>query len=198
MTESEAWPAFDLMLMELDVTPTFVIRVGATVLQFDLLYANRAFREGRFREAILAENREALLFRSWAQALGQLVESQHELAGYIWSAQVGPKNGILKAISATRRISQEVLEATQGNKLHDSTSNPWAEGEKAFHTQMNVQQKHKLFHEQLPVLRHLPRTNLIARWEGIQTMMELSDVGVFEYNKDGTLMHANEAWYKLR
>jgi PAS domain-containing protein len=199
MTESKSWPTFDLILMESDDTPTFVIRVGPTVLQFDLLYANRAFRDGHFREAILAENRQALLFRSWAQALGQPVESQHEHAGYIWSTRVAPTNGMLKAISATKRLSQEeTFETNQGNKLHDSTSNPWAQGEEAFHTQMNVQYKHKPYHDQLPVLSRLPRTNLIARWEGIQIMMELSDVGVFEYNKDGTLMHANEAWYKLR
>jgi hypothetical protein len=29
-------------------------------------------------------------------------------------------------------------------------------------------------------------------------MMEMSDVGVFEYNTAGQLLHGNEAWYKLR
>lgn len=47
-------------------------------------------------------------------------------------------------------------------------------------------------------LNNLPTTNLNARWESIQTMMEMSDVGVFEYNSSGKLMHANEAWYRLR
>lgn len=29
------------------------------------------------------------------------------------------------------------------------------------------------------------------------TLMQMSDVGVFEYHLDGTLVHANESWYKL-
>jgi hypothetical protein len=190
---------FDLEVLESDPTPTFVLQVSTAVLPFELLYANRAFREGNFRDILLLENRESLLFRSWAQSVGDHVESHHELAGFTWSAHVAPQNATLKAVRATRTISEGgALVATRKSKLNGTTSNAWAEGEGASHKQKDELQTRKVFHDQLAELRGIPRANLTARWEGIQRMMEMSDVGVFEYTTGGTLIHANEAWYKLR
>ncbi|KAL1598606.1 hypothetical protein SLS60_007746 [Paraconiothyrium brasiliense] len=42
-----------------------------------------------------------------------------------------------------------------------------------------------------------PTANVVARWESLQTMMGMTDVGVFEYLPSGKLIHANEAWYRL-
>jgi hypothetical protein len=190
---------FDLESLESDPTPTFVLQVSTAVLPFELLYANRAFREGSFRDVVLSEAREALLFRSWAQSVGQNVKLRHELAGFMWSAHLAPQNATLKALRATRMIEEgEDVLATQGSKLDRTTSNVWAEAKTAFQEQRDEQQNRKACHGQLAELRGIPRANLTARWEGIQRMMEMSDVGVFEYNTEGTLIHANEAWYKLR
>ncbi|CAI6337241.1 unnamed protein product [Periconia digitata] len=46
-------------------------------------------------------------------------------------------------------------------------------------------------------LRALPKVNINARWESLQTMMEMSDVGVFEFDPCGKLVQANDAWYRL-
>jgi hypothetical protein len=199
MPDSKRSPMLDLELLELDATPTFVIQAGVAVLPFDLLYANRAFRQGSFRETILAGDRKALQFRSWAQALGQTIESEHELAGYIWSAQIAPSKGELKAIRATRAISNErPPKALVETRINNSPSDPWAESEGAFRRQADQDERKAVYHSRLTMLRSIPRTNLNARWEGIQKMMEMCDVGVFEYGTDGHLMHANEAWYRLR
>jgi hypothetical protein len=48
------------------------------------------------------------------------------------------------------------------------------------------------------LLQKLPHPNLDARWEGIQAIMEMSDVGMFDYGADGKLRYANDAWFKLR
>jgi hypothetical protein len=190
---------FDLGVLESDPTPTFVLQVSIAVLSFEILYANRAFREGGFRDDLLLENREALLFRSWAQSVGDHVESRREFAGFMWSAYVAPQDTTLKALRATRMTSEEeTLGATRKRKLDRKTSNALAEGEGASHKQNDDQHNRKVSPDQLAELRGIPRANLTARWEGIQRMMEMSDVGVFEYTPEGTLIHANEAWYKLR
>ncbi|KAF1976420.1 hypothetical protein BU23DRAFT_630253, partial [Bimuria novae-zelandiae CBS 107.79] len=43
----------------------------------------------------------------------------------------------------------------------------------------------------------LPSQNIHARFASLQTMMEMPDVGVFEYLPNGKLIHANDAWYRL-
>jgi hypothetical protein len=65
-------------------------------------------------------------------------------------------------------------------------------------TRSKAQLMSELKRERAVSLRNIPYTSLHARWESIQTMMEMSDVGVFEYNAEGKLLHANEAWYRLR
>lgn len=52
--------------------------------------------------------------------------------------------------------------------------------------------------DRILLMRNIPRSSLDARWESIQIMMEMSDIGTFEYNSEGKLLHANEAWYRLR
>jgi PAS domain-containing protein len=177
-------PMFDLERLEFDEWPAFVIRVGATALEFEVLYGNEAFRKGSFQDIMLADDREALLFRSWAQALGQPADSQHECAGCTWTGKMAPKSGALKVIKATHDFSKERL------SIEDARTGS-SESLRSVSSSGSIRERPAL-------LRHLPRTNLNARWEGIQTMLEMSDVGVFEFNMDGNLMHANEAYYRLR
>lgn len=107
---------FDLQILEFDELPAFVIRVSVAALEFELLYSNEAFRKGSFREIILADYREALLFRSWAQALGQPVDSQHACAGRTWAGEMAAKSGAFKIIKATHEVSRE---GTSNERLQD-------------------------------------------------------------------------------
>jgi hypothetical protein len=174
----------DLEMLEFDECPAFVIRVGANALEFEVLYGNEAFRKGSFQEAMVADDREALLFRSWAQALGQAADSQHECAGCTWIGEIAPKSGVMKVIKTVHDFSKEES-AIDNSRTASSDS-------------LSSVSRSGSIRERPALLRHLPRTNLNARWEGIQTMLEMSDVGVFEFNMNGNLLHANEAYYRVR
>jgi hypothetical protein len=185
---------FSLELLESDDTPTFIFQVGITVLQFEVLYANRDFRERSLGNVVLSEDREARLFRSWAQTPSQHDKLQYGFAGFMWSAQVAPTNSTLKAIRATRRtFNEQTLDVFP----HESKSGTFDGDLETFRTH-NEKQSHMVHHDELAVLRRMPRANVTARWEWIQKMMEISDVGVCEYDTEGHLMHANEAWYRAR
>jgi hypothetical protein len=190
-------PVLDVEVLESDPAPTFIIRVSTTALKFDALYANEAYRTGGFQDVVLADNREALLFRSWAQALGRGNTSQPVFAGWTWSAELSPRNGTLKLIRAMKPVPEERL----SRKYQDSRvtydlpqlstrrqTQPWSTDD--FATSLD--------HERPALLLNLPHTNMDARWKVMQAMMEMSDVGVFEYNPEGKLLHGNEAWYRLR
>ncbi|KAL5113421.1 hypothetical protein ACEQ8H_008689 [Pleosporales sp. CAS-2024a] len=198
--ETTSDPAEDFSLtletFEFADAPMFSIRIGLIALSFDLLYTNEAFRNGSFRDTILADDREACLFRSWAQALGQPVNSERKFAGCIWTAKLAPGNARLKVFRATQyrtiECNVEQIAKTESNESLDSVASPDSDRWRTRLEYMNntVGDRPGLF-------PNLPHTNLAARWEGIQTMLEMSDVGVFEYSLEGKLMYANEAYYKL-
>jgi hypothetical protein len=194
---SKKYRALDLETFEFDEAPAFIIRVGSTALNFGLLYTNEAFRNGRFRDDILANDREALLFRSWAQALVLPADSQYDFGGCTWTAELATKSAALKTVRAVHFLSEEhcskgTLKLASNESLQSiASSTLGCERTKADHTKEVIQDRPALF----PIL---PRTNLTARWEGIQTMLEMSDVGVFEYNLEGKLMHANKSYYRRR
>jgi hypothetical protein len=200
LAEPTGTPLFDLEILEFDSTPTFVIRVGTTALDFELLYANEAFRTGGFRDAIQAQNLAALRFRSWAQAMGpQGNDFPYDFAGTLWFTEIAVKSGALKTIKAIQFVSnqetvQEKLELVANQEVSNILE--------ARRSPINMRSKEEYMEDvsrgRPALLRNLPRTNLNARWEGLQTMMEMSDVGVFEYTTGGKLIHANEAWYRLR
>jgi hypothetical protein len=185
--------SIDLEALDLDPAPIFVIRVSTTALKFDILYANQAFRISKLRDAILADDRGALLFRSWAQALGPDRTPQSGFSGWTWSAELA-KGGALKTIRAAEPITRQ-RSSKEDNKLDDLFKPP---AETLLPIWPTIGQNRSSSFQGSNTLRNLPRTNLSARWKGIQAMMEMSDVGVFEYNTAGKLLHGNEAWYKLR
>jgi hypothetical protein len=188
---------FDLETFEFTEAPAFIIRVGSTALDFELLYTNQAFRNGRFRDNILAGDREAVLFRSWAQALGQRTDSKRICAGCTWSAEFATKSGALKVVRATES-SLKVLYPPQDLKAESNESLPSTASSTSSLERTKKDYMKGPIRERPILFPLLPPTNLNARWEGIQTMLEMSDVGVFEYSLEGTLMYANKAYYRLR
>ena len=198
-TEPSRSITLDVEDLEADPAPSFIIKVGTSALDFEFLYANEAFRTRGFRDAVLAQDRVALIFRTWAQALSQSKESEHEFAGRTWSAEVAVKSGALKLIRATRAVSEELFvkddcESGLGKEVFDQL----AKGRSRIYKPSKDEVMGYVNRDGMPLLQKVPHTNLNARWEGIQTMMEMSDVGVFEYTTDGILLNANEAFYRLR
>lgn len=188
---------FDLETFEFDEAPAFVIRVGATTIEFELLYTNAVFRSGSFRDTILADNREALLFRSWAQALSQPATSRYDCAGRTWSAEMAPKSAMLKVVRATQFFSKD--KRAEADLKADLTETFQSVAKSTLSCERTKGDYIRGMIRDRPALPAiLPRTNLNARWEGIQTMLDMSDVGVFEYDLNGKLMHANEAYLRLR
>jgi hypothetical protein len=186
---------FDLETLEYDEAPVFILEVGTTALQFDILYANKVFRNERIKHMVQSDNREPIRFRAWVQALGQPDDSRHEFAGYVWSSNVATKSG--GSLKAVRGTPGQGSPRVQG---HDQEATPEEANEN--HGPIHKYPKRRdssISDDDLPaMLRNVPRTNFNARWEGIQTMLEMSDVGVFECSMKGTLMYANDAWYRLR
>jgi PAS domain-containing protein len=183
----------DLEDLESDTAPLFVIKAAEIALEFEFLFCNEAFRKFRLRNSILAQDRAALLFRSWAQALGDY-KPRYAFGGRVWTAELSGRNGGWKVVRATESVAQQdppPLEEEENDHDHHST------GRTPFFTRSKAQLMSELKRDRTVSLRNISYTNLHARWESIQTMMEMSDVGVFEYNAEGKLLHANEAWYRL-
>jgi hypothetical protein len=179
--------------LEQHPAPKFVIKVSTSAIKFDILYANEALRTRELRDLITGQNREALLFRSWAQSIGGKDRSRHGFAGWTWSAEAAMENGALRIISGERIANENpALETREGPSARLATHRSPV-------PVRSREESTKGLNPDGKVLSHpVPRTHLSAHWEGVQAMMEMSDVGVFEYNPEGKLIHANEAWYKLR
>ncbi|KAF1946934.1 hypothetical protein EJ02DRAFT_393422 [Clathrospora elynae] len=179
----------DLEELESDTAPLFVIRTRKLALEFDFLFRNEAFRRLRIYYAITAQDKAALLFQTWAQALSNF-EPRYEFAGRIWSAEIAGRKGDWKIV--------KVITAAAEEQDSRATTEDSADTGRCPHFKRSKTEVSGLLQRgKMARLMGLPRLNLTARWESIQTMMEMSDVGVFEYNPNGTLMHANEAWYRL-
>ncbi|KAF2125221.1 hypothetical protein P153DRAFT_300481 [Dothidotthia symphoricarpi CBS 119687] len=193
----------DLETLEADPAPTFVIKSGSSgvgVLEFDFLFCNEAFRKSGLRDVVLAQDDPTLLFRSWTYALGNY-KQEFEFAERIWSAKTTGHSGTWKIIKVVKDVSKE---QHQGNGNRPETSASIDAGLRAGE-QSSVYRRSKddvmkkIQHSRTNELGNMfiPPENFTARWESIQTMMEMSDVGVFEYSPEGKLIHANEAWYRL-
>lgn len=181
-----------LDVLECDEAPVFILEVGTVAARYDLRYCNKEFRDGGFQHTTLEDTPEALRFRAWAQAMGSAAETQYEFAGCIWAGTLSERRGVLKMVKGiptglgprSNQQRHRIGPDTQSMNRNNAHERP--EEETRGSADWNV------------YIRNLPQANLNARWEGIQTIMEMSDVGVFEYNTKGELMHANDAWYRLR
>jgi PAS domain-containing protein len=184
----------DLDDLESNDAPLFLIKKGEVASNFDFLFCNEAFRKLRLRDTVLAQDKAALLFRSWVQALGDF-KPRYAFHGRVWQAEITGRRGGWKLVKAIESDTEE----------HERTMDEQAKEEDGIGTgrtpvfmRSRTQLIGELKRDNAATFRNLPHTNLNTRWESIQTMMEMSDVGVFEYNSEGTLLHANEAWYRLR
>ncbi|CAN9133812.1 unnamed protein product [Alternaria alternata] len=184
----------DLEELESDPAPLFVIRAGEITLGFEFLFCNEAFRKLHLRNSILAQDRAALLFRSWAQALSEY-KPRYDFGGLVWTAEISGRNGSWKVVKARELDANQQDSASLGKEADDNDD--LSMGRIPVFTRSKAQLMSELKRERAVSLRNIPYTSLHARWESIQTMMEMSDVGVFEYNAEGKLLHANEAWYRL-
>lgn len=182
----------DLDVLESDPQPTFVIKTSNQPILFELLFCNEAFRRASLQNTILASVKEATLFRAWALAI-KLSDPQHAFADRTWMAtNAGTKQNwkIVKAV-----------ETPDPDRSHGT-----AKSTRVAATQED-EVTHQIKPEHVPVwplnkrlripLGGSPTANVVARWESMQTMMEMTDVGVFEYAPNGKLVHANDAWYRL-
>jgi signal transduction histidine kinase len=123
----------------------------------------------------------------------QLFNPQHTFADRTWTAT---KAGLKKDRKVVKAI--EVFHYDQDHVA--STGNPVAgaqEEDDAHRKKPNYLLVQSLNKRLRIPLGALPTYNVIARWESMQTMMEMTDVGVFEYLPNGKLIHANDAWYRL-
>ncbi|KAJ4349146.1 hypothetical protein N0V95_004841 [Ascochyta clinopodiicola] len=190
--------SLDLVSLELDPTPTFVIKTGQEILQFEFVFCNAAFRRGGYRARVEDCDRAALLFRSWAQALGDY-KPQQDFHEKRWTSQEAGPSLAWKIIRATEASPEH--ESSSDAIAPDATKEAIVKPDVGHWGRVYLRSKEETVQEmeanKSALLQTLPRTNLTARWEGLQTMMEMSDVGVFEYNAEGKLIHANEAWYRL-
>ncbi|PSN74729.1 hypothetical protein BS50DRAFT_479382 [Corynespora cassiicola Philippines] len=169
----------DVDILEADPAPTFVIKIQSTAIAFEILFCNEAFRKRGLQELVLADDRSALLFRSWAQATFGF-ETTHALGGRIWHAEVAGRNGSWKVVKATGFVDATAQKEEQSERCANSA------GKLELSKEMEN-----------PLPFRLGKTHLTARLESMQRMMEMSEVGVFEYKPSGQLIHANDAWYRL-
>jgi hypothetical protein len=181
--------------LESDPAPTFVVKIGSTATDFEFRFCNEAFREEGFDRDVHAKGKEALLFRSWVQACGK-PNAHHEFRDWTWTARVVGESGVWKVVNAKKcegkepglvrehipDMREQLGGGTGSQTAGSSDSYPGPNGEAHGH----------LLGKKSSVIRPIPGVDLHARWESIQTMMEMSDVGVFEYNTAGLLIHANE------
>jgi PAS domain-containing protein len=177
----------DLDELESDPRPVFLIKIGPKAIQFELVYCNEAFRTAGLRNVVLAEHRDAILFRSWTQAIHHF-KVDFDFDNRNWSAEIAGGNKSWKIIRAVRAVSN--VHKTEAPDAHTQSEDD---------TLIRKPSENKLPKRLDPNTSvPVPRANINARWESLQTMMELTDVGVFEYDPTGKLIHANDAWYRLR
>jgi hypothetical protein len=168
----------DLEELESDPAPIFVVRAGPEALHFDFVYVNETFRRDGFRDVVLEQGKAALLFRTWAQAVGACNERQYDFAGRSWTAETAGRNIAFKVLRATEIVPQVSLS-------QDKHATPRASTETSVKTTTSrtlvyMRSKEELLCEYRRTRALLPsamhRSTLDARWEGLQTMMEMRRV----------------------
>lgn len=182
----------DLDILESDPVPTFVVKISDQANTFEPLFYNEAFRRTSLRDTISASTKEALLFRSWVLAI-RLSSSQHTFGDRNWTATLSGAKENWKIVQAIETIESNWC---QDISTDYDVANPGAENDESRKHTPDGSLRTLNKRPQVP-LGGLPTANVVARWESLQTMMEMTDVGVFEYLPNGKLIHANDAWYRL-
>jgi PAS domain-containing protein len=153
-----------------DPQPTFIIPIDlAKPIPFQIRFANVAFlKDEQIQSQIIAGDPASVAFRSWTQAIAHW-RPIRDFGSRSWSAfTLRDKWKVVRMISTST--------TTRLPRLPSPAFLP---------TDMDVwglQREASMADAQLKSLRR---------------MMEMSDVGVFEYDLTGTLIRGNESWYKL-
>ncbi|KAF1998942.1 hypothetical protein P154DRAFT_602525 [Amniculicola lignicola CBS 123094] len=170
----------DLEVLEADPAPAFALVISTTALPFDILFSNKALRSGNLRDEILTPDGSALVFQSWAQAVRQF-PPRFQFAGWSWTAEVTGRNSTWKIVRAVEPLKGGSKVTTAVHNVAPMHQRKWLTPEEPLHA--------------LP--QPANETVLSTQLNSIQTMMEMSDVGVFEFEPAGALRHANNAWFRL-
>ncbi|KAL6702936.1 hypothetical protein ACN47E_000778 [Coniothyrium glycines] len=192
-------PTTDLCALESDPNPTFVVRAGTINAKFELLYANEAFRRGGFRSAVISSKQTAVAFRLWAQSLSTPSHDEYEFAGKKWTSIMPEIDVRLKFVQTLPSIGEDNLRYGSASppRAVRGVSDPAVGSRRPSLGFFDQPFKEYKYPTAMTLLHDIPQTDLRARWEGIQVMMEMSDIGVFECDPNGKLLYANESWYKL-
>lgn len=174
----------DLDILDSDPQPTFVIKTSVQPIPFELLFCNEAFRRASLKETIIAPGKHATLFRAWASAI-QLWDQYYPFADRTWTAT---KAGAKKDWKIVKTVATSGINPNHGIGADHRAANTQEDQAIQYNT---LSQRPRI------PLEDLPTSNIVARWESMQTINKMSDVGYFEYLPSGKLIHANDAWYRL-
>jgi PAS domain S-box-containing protein len=202
----------DIDILEEDPVPTFVVKIGAEAIPFEILFCNESFRKGNFKDTILATTRPARLFRFWCEALS--FQKTHDFDGCAWAAEVAGREGNWKVVRAADSVPSDHTMDDYCTVGSDFSSAKSCRGSASFplSSPPDVNAIRSTF---FPLPRHSSESDLPpdtvtrtspsppASWpmstsmEIVSSMLEMMDVGVFEIDPTGKLRYANDAWFRL-
>lgn len=153
--------------LDADPRPTFIVPIDpAGPVSFELLLCNGAFDHEGLSEEVLQDAQAALRFRSWCQIVMHCSE-EYEFAGVTWTAfKIQDR---WKCIRALGPKVTDPKEAADPKKMDPH-------GTKATQDEARTTSDVHIADARLAVLNK---------------MMEMSDVGTFEYTPQGRLLRAN-------
>ena len=160
---SDSLPSLKVFI-DADPNPTFIVPINLLApVPFELLLWNHAFDDGSLQTDCQLETDEARQFRAWTQVV-TLWREQYQFAGRTWTAfKIEDR---LKCIRATGAVVREPRELKHGGK-----------------GPLNLNEE---------TIRKLEEVKMAdARLASLYRMMEMSDVGTFEYAPEGNLLRAN-------
>ncbi|KAK8020085.1 hypothetical protein PG990_005223 [Apiospora arundinis] len=155
--------------LDADPRPTFIVPIDPSApLPFCISFGNHAFHRDELDQQVLRDTRTGKQFRAWSQAVVHW-RPQYRFSGRIWTAfKISPQ---WKCIQAT-----EVTIATQQRYLH-------LESTKAADDDDDARKAEDAKFTD-------------ARVTSLYKMIDMGDVGNFEYNTHGSLLRANDSWYR--
>lgn len=160
-----------LEFLHADPSPSIVIPIDSlNPVPFHIAFANDAFRAAHLEELIRAGDAISTAFRTWMQTIAHWREI-FELNGCSWTAFT---------------VKQKWKVARMRDRGTPVRSPPPASTEPKITTEIVDPRKSPG-----------PTTLAAAQLRSLMRMMEMSDVGVFEYSPEGTLLRANDSWFKL-
>ncbi|KAK6842841.1 hypothetical protein PG995_001853 [Apiospora arundinis] len=154
--------------LDADPRPTFIVPIDPSApLPFCISFGNHAFHRDELDQQVLRDTRTGKQFRAWSQAVVHW-RPQYRFSGRIWTAfKISAQWKCIQATEVTIATQQRYLQL-EGTKAADDDDARKAEDAK--------------FTD--------------ARVTSLYKMIDMGDVGNFEYNNHGKLLRANDSWYR--